>query len=132
MKDASKPELMSPEAYAELRKADFRRELSEETDQASRMAAEKKKPLPSIGGKNMIRSARNACHKAAVIQRDRLRKQGEQGYAEDSHRYVLRQSISANEPVNAAAVEAYGIKLPDGYVKEGELYARRFAPESDS
>ena len=35
---------------------------------------------------------------------------------------VYDVAIASRKPVSAAAVDAYGIKLPEGYVKRGELY----------
>jgi hypothetical protein len=69
----------------------------------------------------------------AVAQRQRgmeltsTQKLAIQNYKEAQHRYLIEQySLEAwgSHPVNAAAVEKYGIKLPEGYKKEGKLYVK--------
>jgi GNAT superfamily N-acetyltransferase/SAM-dependent methyltransferase len=44
------------------------------------------------------------------------------------HKRILADATKANSPVNAAAVDAYGIALPEGYTREGDLYVYRPAP----
>ena len=39
-------------------------------------------------------------------------------------RYIF-EALDAEEPVSAEAVDAYGLDLPEGYVKQGELYVYR-------
>lgn len=45
------------------------------------------------------------------------RGQAMRGYIEP-----LRVAIKAKQPISAGAVDAYGIKLPEGYVREGDRY----------
>jgi N12 class adenine-specific DNA methylase len=42
---------------------------------------------------------------------------------ERAHRGEITRALAAGEPVSAAAVAAYNIKMPDGYVKEGDRFA---------
>lgn len=42
--------------------------------------------------------------------------------------WVLQGAFREKSPVSAAAVDTYGIKLPQGYVKQGELYV--FSPQT--
>ena len=42
-----------------------------------------------------------------------------------AHKDAITQASASKKPVSAAAVDAYGIKLPEGYVKDGELYVYR-------
>jgi hypothetical protein len=48
----------------------------------------------------------------------------ELGYdKKETHRGVVHDALVARKPVNAAAADAYGYaKLPEGYVKQGDLY----------
>jgi len=48
----------------------------------------------------------------------------EKGYAvQESHRQHIAKALQQNDPVNAVAVEAYGIKLPEGWTeRDGLLY----------
>ncbi len=41
---------------------------------------------------------------------------------ERAHRSEIARALEAGEPVSAAAVAAYHIKLPEGYEKAGDLY----------
>ena len=38
------------------------------------------------------------------------------------HKIAVDNAVKNNAPVSAETVDAYGIKLPEGYVKQGELY----------
>ena len=52
-------------------------------------------------------------------------------YAASSHSDQVNSAVwegDSKPSVNAAAVDAYGIKLPDGYTREGDLYVYRPAP----
>jgi hypothetical protein len=44
------------------------------------------------------------------------------------HADDIQTALDFQSPVSAAAVDAYGIKLPSGYVKQGELYV--FSPQT--
>jgi hypothetical protein len=39
-----------------------------------------------------------------------------------THQHLILLATSDSKPVSAAAVDTYGIKLPQGYVKQGDLY----------
>lgn len=42
--------------------------------------------------------------------------------AKDDHRYMVEDALESQETVSAEAVDSYGIKLPEGYVRQGDLY----------
>lgn len=46
----------------------------------------------------------------------------------EMHEEKLGAGLRQRKPVSAAAVDAYGITLPEGYVRQGDLYV--FAPEA--
>lgn len=43
-----------------------------------------------------------------------------------------RRAFRNNSPVSVDAVDAYGIKLPDGYVKQGDLYVKKGATVTET
>lgn len=47
--------------------------------------------------------------------------------SESQHRRELDYALDNNNPVSAAAIDAYGIQLPTGYVREGERYVFKTA-----
>jgi hypothetical protein len=44
------------------------------------------------------------------------------GDTENPHEYLVRKGIQDKLPVSASAVDAYGIKLPEGYIRQGDQY----------
>ena len=40
----------------------------------------------------------------------------------DTHKYRISKAVKNLKPVSSSAVDAYGIKLPEGYVREGDHY----------
>ncbi len=48
----------------------------------------------------------------------------EKGRAWNSHQIAVELALQENKPVSAAAVNQYQAKLPEGYVKRGDLYVR--------
>jgi hypothetical protein len=50
------------------------------------------------------------------------------GATKEWHSYQIEQAAKNGNPVSAVSVDAYGIKLPDGYIKEGDIYV--FKPEA--
>lgn len=62
-------------------------------------------------------------------QIERMRKAtGTQEISSRVHRHNIEFALGENSPVSAAAVDAYKIKLPDGYVKEGDRYVFKGEP----
>jgi hypothetical protein len=47
-----------------------------------------------------------------------------------THQHLILLATSDSKPVSAAAVDTYGIKLPQGYVKQGDLYV--FQPTNEA
>ena len=46
----------------------------------------------------------------------------EETTGERVHHALTKMALERSDPVSSAAVDAYGIKLPEGYVRRGELY----------
>ena len=46
------------------------------------------------------------------------------------HARIILVSLTKNEPVSAEAVDAYGITLPEGYVRQGDLYVYQPSQET--
>jgi hypothetical protein len=44
------------------------------------------------------------------------------------HRRLVSDAITRNAPVSASAVDAYGIKLPPGYIRENDRYVFKSSP----
>ena len=53
---------------------------------------------------------------------DKLETQTWKNEANTSHRHHVEIAIAGNKPVSAAAVAAYGIKLPEGWTQRGNLW----------
>jgi hypothetical protein len=69
-----------------------------------------------------IRKANSASKKAIEVSKD---------YTIPAYWHGWTQGrVKAKSPVGVEAVDAYGIKLPDGYVKQGDLYVYQPATES--
>lgn len=59
-----------------------------------------------------------------------LRQAGFKGAQPSSrpHRSLIVNKVALSEPVSAAAVDAYGVTLPEGYVREGDRYVFKADP----
>lgn len=55
--------------------------------------------------------------------------QGKWGIAK-THQHEIGFGVVNRKPVSVEAVDTYGIKLPDGYVKQGDLYVHQPSTES--
>lgn len=44
------------------------------------------------------------------------------GWGDPNAASIIDRGMPGNQPVSAAAVDAYGIELPEGYAKQGDLY----------
>ena len=78
---------------------------------------------PISGGDNVALDSRIAVHsyKEAVLLKDY-----------EGHAASVNAAIRENKPVSADAADAYGIKLPDGYVKNWDMYVFNALPQVGS
>ena len=54
---------------------------------------------------------------------ERLKRMGYDGFVRGQETVVFDDAqVKYNPPISAAAVDAYGIKLPEGYIREGDRY----------
>ena len=104
-----------------------------------------KQPPPEMGGLGPNNTTKKMLIDAGYVERakakgGRLTEKGRQELDQlkigirplEDELFNAKDEISSSAPVSAAAVDAYGIKLPEGYVREGDLYVFKPAPSLPS
>jgi hypothetical protein len=114
-RDTSKPEQMTPEEYVEAKKPELEDVAVLEREFNALPKDSNRRPR----AERAIRSARED-NKAKE-----QRWEEDRGMWDRKHRRSIGDATEAQKPVSKAAVDAYGITLPEGYVAEGELYVYR-------
>ena len=115
---AKPPEQMTPEEYVEAKKPELEDVAVLEREFNDLPKDSNRRPR----AERAIRSARE--DNKAKEQRWKEDK----GMWDRKHRRFIGDATEAQKPVSASAVDAYGIKLPEGYTREGDLYVYRPAP----
>jgi hypothetical protein len=117
VRDATKPEQMTPEERGLL----GHQEVIE--------LAKQDYELAKTGQTWGYSGGQNYKSKAAAVKdtKDRLAKVSNPTESDikrgaSDHYGEVNKALEAQNPVSSAAVEAYGITLPEGYVKQGDLY----------
>jgi hypothetical protein len=113
-RDVTKPEQMTPEEYLTPRIAKLEAEIAElEANQ------------PNVNSKAYLYwqpRLTEAKRNLKALKEDRDEPGTDKPWAPGLQQRFIFEALDANEPVSAAAVDSYGIKLPEGYVKQGDLY----------
>jgi len=119
-RDVTKPEQMTPEEYLTPRIAKLEAEIAElEANQ------------PNVNSKAYLYwqpRLTEAKRNLKALKEDRDEPGTDKPWAPGLQQRFIFEALDANEPVSAAAVDTYGIKLPEGYVKQRDLYV--FQPEA--
>lgn len=107
--ESKPPELMSPEEARALKQSRDR--------EAGRAIIEERDDIDAFGGDSQ--EAKESGQRAKELSEDRWVGATP---VDVLHKDSLRFAIAANKPVSATAVDTYGIKLPEGYVRDGDRY----------
>jgi hypothetical protein len=113
-RDVTKPEQMTPEEYLTPRIAKLEAEIAElEANQ------------PNVNSKAYLYwqpRLTEAKRNLKALKEDRDEPGTDKPWAPGLQQRFIFEALDANEPVSASAVDAYGITLPEGYVKQRDLY----------
>jgi len=143
----TKPEQMTPEEFDAAIQSVNRKTSDKNTIEDLKIAEpiiemldNATQPGPEMGGRGPTPQIRKMLQDAGYVERakakrGRLTEKGRNELSElkksvsgfQDERANLQDEIVDNLPVSAVAVDAYGIILPEGYVKQGDLYV--FQPE---
>ncbi|MGL4342495.1 MAG: hypothetical protein ACRCSZ_08820, partial [Lactococcus lactis] len=130
-RDATKPEQMTP---IEVINAGSKSRV-ERRENKSVLVIEKEtgKTIREIQRKT-VSKLNNAKYEARELDLSLLKTidprddNGWQGNVKQRHEQNLKEGLTNSKPVSSKAIDTYGIKLPEGYVKQGELYV--YQPET--
>ena len=121
--EAKAPELMTPEEWKSILKESDALTAKEDgnPDNLSEAEYDRNRELnkllgPKQSGKRILDSYDNHVKPLRLIFGPKALDGGIQ------HVFNINNATDAKLPVSAAAVDAYGIKLPEGYVREGDRY----------
>jgi len=147
-RDVTKPEQMTPEEFDAAIQSVNRKTSDKNTIEDLKIAEpiiemldNATQPGPEMGGRGPTPQIRKMLQDAGYVERakakrGRLTEKGRNELSElkksvsgfQDKRANLQDEIADNLPVSAVAVDAYGIPLPSGYVKQGDLYV--FSPQT--
>jgi len=119
-RDVTKPEQMTPEEYITPRIANLEKDI-----------AELEANEPKVGSNaylywqpKLMEAKRNL----KALKEDRDEPGTDKPWAPGLQQRSIFEALEVGEPVSAAAVDAYKITLPEGYVRQGDLYV--FQPQT--